>query len=380
MDSFFASVEIALNPELKNVPLVVGGLSNRGVVTSCTYDVRALGVRAGMPISRARALAPHATYLQGRHGHYSDYSRRVMDVLRSFTPAVEVASIDEAYLDVTGARLRFGTPTQIAEKIRTQIREELGVPASVGIAATKTVAKIASAHAKPDGVLMIPAHATREFMYSLPIRALPGIGGKTASALEIRGITTLEQLATWDEQDLAKIVGVAGALSLQARATGEDHRQVGALEGEKSISTEETFPSNVLKPEQISAYLNQAAYQCAARLRHKRLRAWTVQIKLRDASFHTLTRSRTLLSPTDLGREIAASAQQLFAAVAFPRGGVRLAGVGVQGLVSLDGGVPVPLAEDPRPREMEKAADQVQNRFGSNAVRPASSLGRPWED
>lgn len=379
MDSFFASVEVALDPRLRGVPLIVGGLGNRGVVTSCTYDVRALGVRAGMPMSRARALAPNATVLPGRRQDYATYSHRVMELLGRYTPRMEAASIDEAYLDVSGAKRQFGSPMQIAVDLREKIRTQLGLPASVGIAANKTVAKIASAHAKPNGVLLIPADATGRFLAGLPIGALPGIGRKSGEALTARGIDTLGDLAQWDFKDLERIVGPTSAYSLQRRARGEDTSRVGQRESEKSISTEETFSHNLMSRAQVSAYLNQAAYQCARRLRSSQLRAWTVHLKLRDASFRTVTRSLTLFAPTDVGREIADAVLQLFDREALPAGGVRLAGVGVSGLVSLASGVPVPLEVDPRPREVEAVMDRVQEKFGISAAQPASSLGKPWE-
>ncbi len=379
MDSFFASVEVALDPRIAGLPLVVGGTSGRGVVTSCTYDVRAKGVHAGMPISQAKALAPEALFIRGRRGEYVAYSQRVMAILEKYTPVMEPASIDEAYLDVSGARRMFGTPLEIGQKLRAEIKGQLHLPASVGIAATKTVAKIASAHAKPDGILLIPKSATLPFLHSLPIGALPGVGKRTAQTLELRGILTLGDLARWDEADLEKAVGQAAAVSLQERARGIDKRRVGSEDSEKSISTEETFQTNLTSPAQVEAYLNQAAWQCASRLRKSGLLAWTIQIKLRDAKFRTITRSHTLDSPTDVARDIAAFAVRLFGKVVFPVGGVRLAGVGVQGLVSVADGFPVPLDSDPRPRATESAADGVHEKFGYQALGPASSLGRPWD-
>ncbi|MFZ1382506.1 MAG: DNA polymerase IV, partial [Scrofimicrobium sp.] len=195
MDSFFASVELKEDPELRGKPVVVGGLGNRGVVTSATYEARARGVRAGQPIGQARQLVPGAVFLPGRHHLYSEYSARVMDLLGKVTPDLEPLSIDEAFLDVSGSVRRLGSPLSIGEQIRRDIRERIGLPASVGIASTKSVAKIASAHAKPDGLLLIPSDRTVEFLHSLPVGALWGVGRKTGQILIGRGIDTVGDLA-----------------------------------------------------------------------------------------------------------------------------------------------------------------------------------------
>ncbi|MFT0762371.1 DNA polymerase IV [Actinomyces sp. F1_1611] len=375
MDSFFASVEVVENPSLAGVPLIVGGLGNRGVVTSCTYDVRALGVRAGMPIGRARALAPQAVVVPGSRGLYRDYSHRVMEILSAITPDFEPISIDEAFLDVAGARRRLGQPREIAQLIRNQIRERVSLPASVGIGNSKTVAKIASSHAKPDGVLLIPAERTVEFLQSLPVGALPGIGRKTQELLDRRGLSTVGQLAELSVQQLGRIVGEAHAYDLHRVAWGEDRRRVGGRAPEKSISTEETFPVNLTERKAVERYLLAAAHDCAARLRDAELVAWTVQIKLRDADFRTITRAQTLTAPTDLGREVAAAALRLFAVERLGRGGVRLAGVGVTGLRPRDEGVQIGLDEDLRPLAAERTMDRVHSKFGRKSLQPATLLG-----
>lgn len=195
MDSFFAQVEMREDPSLIGRPIVVGGTSGRGVVTSATYEARALGVRAGMPTSRARALCPTAAFIPGNHALYRHYSHQVMGILATITPALEQVSIDEAFLDVAGSRRRLGSPTHIARLIRTRIREAVGLPASVGIAATKSVAKIASSHAKPDGLLLIPKDAAVEFLHGLPVGALWGVGGRTGAILDREGIDTIGNLA-----------------------------------------------------------------------------------------------------------------------------------------------------------------------------------------
>lgn len=374
MDSFFASVEVLQNPALRGLPVIVGGIGVRGVVTAATYEARAFGVRAGMPIGRARALCPAAVLLPGRHDLYGTYSKQVMEVLHSVTPLVEPISIDEAFLDVSGARRQFGSPVEVGGLIRTRIREEVGLPASVGIAATKSVAKIASAHAKPDGRLLIPKDRTLDFLHPLPIGALWGVGKKTGEVLRVRGIDTVGQLANVPIRDLAQWIGNASAQHLNALAWGVDDRAVSTREREKSISTERTFEVNVTSPEVLQAFILRAAHDCARRLRKMGLLAWTVTVKVRDQKFNTTARSKTLLAPTDVGREIAQVATSLIEMRSLPSGGVRLAGVGVSSLVGGDGGVPTLLDEDPRPRVAELAMDAAQERFGAGAVMPASLL------
>lgn len=374
MDSFFASVEIVEDRSLAGRPLIIGGRGERGVVTSCTYDVRARGVKAGMPIARARALSPNAIVVSGHHGLYKNYSSRVMRIMEATTPAFEPVSIDEAYLDVSGAIRRLGPPTSIAQLLRDQVRQETGLPMSVGIAATKMAAKIASSHAKPDGLLLIPGDATLRFLHSLPVGAIPGVGKRSTGVLEGMGIMTIAQLHKAPLQMLARKLGEAHARALKDAAAGIDNRKVGARTAEKSISTEETFDRNLTNPRAIEAFFLRASHSVAARLRRLNLTAWTVQIKLRDASFKTITRSSTLTAPTDLSRTISSVAIELFRRQPMPQGGIRLAGVGAASLSGRESGVQVALDEDPRPLATERAMDAVNNKFGFDSLRPATLL------
>lgn len=376
MDSFFASVEVHERPGLLGRPVIVGGTSSRGVVTAATYEARAYGVRAGMPIAKARAACPQATFLPGRHDLYRQYSEAVMSILQEVTPELEILSIDEAFLDVSGARRRLGSPVQIGQQIRQRIRRGVGLPASVGVSAVKSVAKIASAHAKPDGLLLIPRARSVDFLHELPIGALWGVGKRTAEALGTRGVDTIGDLARIPVEQLSQWVGAAHAATLHDLAWGRDDRSVRTREREKSISTERTFEVNVTDVEELRTFVVASAHDCARRLRRAGLMAWTVSIKLRDSRFSTLSRSRSLLAPTDVGRQISAVALSLVDAVPFPRGGVRLAGVGVSGLCTDDAGIPVLLDDDPRPRAAEVAMDRARDRFGPTALRPASLLRR----
>ena len=376
MDSFFAQVEMREDPSLVGRPIIVGGTSGRGVVTSATYEARALGVRAGMPTSRARALCPTAAFIPGSHSLYRRYSRQVMEILATVTPDLEQVSIDEAFLDVSGARRRLGTPTRIARLIRARIRESVGLPASVGIAATKSVAKIASSHAKPDGLLLIPAPSTVDFLHGLPVGALWGVGGRTGAILDREGIDTIGDLAHAPVARLSKLLGVAAAHHLHDLAWGIDPRPVTASRPEKSVGMERTFEEDVRSRELIEEFILAAAHDCARRLRAGGVVGWTVGIKMRGADFHTITRSVSLVAPTDTGRDIARAAQSLFAREDMPIGGVRLFGVRVEGLQSRSGGVAVTMDRDERPAASERAMDQIRSKFGAGALAPATLLGK----
>lgn len=384
MDSFFASVEILDDSSLAGRPVIVGG-GERGVVTSATYEARARGIHAAMPMGQARRLFPDAVFLRGRIERYREVSRQVMAVLGSITPVLEQVSVDEAFLDVAGSVRRLGRPTEIGRLVRERIRSEVGVPASVGIAGTKHVAKLASQGAKPDGMLLVPVAATVPFVQSLPVGALWGVGAASREALERRGVRTVAQLAEVPEDTLARWLGDAAASRLLALAWGRDERAVETERVEKSIGTETTFGTDVTERDELDRVLLRQAHECAERLRDAELECMRVTIKVRFADFTTLTRSKTLAGPAQTGAEIAATARSLFATVAVPRGGVRLIGVRTEGL--LDGALAgfQPTFDAPSgAREAEEAMDRVRRRFGPEVVRPASlleeSVGRTGGD
>ncbi|HLS25237.1 MAG TPA: DNA polymerase IV [Beutenbergiaceae bacterium] len=377
MDAFFAAVELIERPELRGKAVIVGG-QHRGVVVSATYEARAAGVHAAMPMARARALCPHAVVLPPRHERYREVSAAVLDILRQATPVLEQVSIDEAFLDVSGARRRLGPPTRIAAQLREEIRNELSVDASVGIAATKFVAKLASSHAKPNGMLLIPADATVPFLHSLPVKALWGVGERTAEQLASRAIHTVADLAHTPAATLHRLLGVASGQRLLDLSWGRDPRPVQPHRPEKTIGHELTFPQNLSRPEDLNAVLLDQAHRCAARLRAAEVVSATVSIKVRFADFTTLTRARSLATPTDVAHEVYTAARELFAGVDVPAGGVRLLGVRCEALSpaattalqgTLDG------SEASR-REAERAMDSIRARYGSSAVR-AGALVRP---
>ncbi|EEH64022.1 ImpB/MucB/SamB family protein [Gleimia coleocanis DSM 15436] len=374
MDSFYAQVEIAENPQYRGKPLIVGHDAPRSVVTAATYDLKVRGIYAGMPVQQAKRIAPHAIISASPRSTYLKYSEKVMRILCEITPQVEQISIDEAFLDISGARRRLGNSLQIAALIRSRIREEVGLPASIGIAENKSVAKIASAHAKPDGILLIPQAQTQTFLRLLPVGAIWGVGRQTQASLAKYGIETVAQLADLPIQRLVKLVGKAHAYSLHALANGIDKRRVGAGEPEKSISTENTFATDIKDATELHRMVVEYSYDCARRLRAGGWLAWNVSIKVRAADFTTVTRGKTLRRPTDLGAEIAQVAQSLLDAYGIPVGGVRLLGVKVDSLQSREDGIVSFLDESDSRSKAERVMDQVSAKFGADAVKPASLL------
>lgn len=374
MDAFFASVELLDHPELRGRPVIVGG-QHRGVVSAASYEARAFGVHSAMPVARARLLCPQGVFLPGRHQRYAEISHEVMTVLGEVTPVMEQVSIDEAFLDVAGAVRRMGPPVAIGRWVRSEVRARTGVPASVGVAGTKHVAKLASTHAKPDGLMLVPLAATVPFLHSLPVGALWGVGEKTRAVLERRGLETVADLAATPLTALHRMLGVAAGQKLHELAWGIDNRRVAPGRMEKSVGTETTFVEDIADRAVLGRVLLDQAHQCAARLRADGVLAATVSIKVRMADFTTLTRSRTLSAPTDLAHDLVTAARELLGSVTIPTDGVRLLGVRAERLVDpRSTGVQGALDEDPQRARAERAMDGVRARFGAGVLRPASLL------
>lgn len=376
MDAFFASVELARRPELRGRPLIVGG-EGRSVVLAASYPARAFGVHSAMPMSLARRLCPQAAVVPPDHHRYHEVSAGVMEILGEITALVEQVSVDEAFLDVSGAWRRLGSPTQIAALIRRRVSAEQGVPCSVGIATTKFVAKLASGFAKPDGVLLIPADATVPFLHGLEVGALWGVGERTRDALARWGITTVAQLAESDVRTVQRAVGSVVGSHLYDLAWGRDPRPVVPERQEKSIGAETTFEVDTSDLGVVSGHLFALADRCAASLRSKGLVGRTVVLKVRNADFATVTRSRTLSIPTDLGSEVFRAARELLDAVDFGGVDVRLIGVRVEGLSRADTRQltleEAAAADDVSARRRaEGVMDEVRGRFGATAVQPGA--------
>ncbi|MCO1576674.1 DNA polymerase IV [Crossiella sp. SN42] len=377
MDAFYASAEIRERPELKDVPVVVGGTGNRGVVSSANYLARTFGVRSAMPTSRARALCPKAVFIPPNFTLYTAVSAGVMAIFRDFTPLVEPLSLDEAFLDVRGAlrRLRM-TPGRIGEEIRARVEAEHGITCSVGVGSTKFVAKLASGLCKPDGMLVVPKTDVLAFLRPLPVSALWGVGKRTEERLVDRGLHTVADLAETPLARLRRIVGNAQAEHLHSLANGHDTRAVVPESPEKSIGAEETFEVDHHDRAVLRRELLRLSERTAASLRSRGLRGRTVSIKVRFADFSTITRARTLPLPTDVTQEIYRLACQLLEEQT-PPGPVRLIGVRVEQLDDHGGAGDQLTFDEPERgwREADQAADAARAKFGGAAIKPASLLG-----
>ena len=381
MDAFYASVELITRPELRGKAVIVGG-GGRGVVLSATYEARAMGVHSAMPMSRARRIAPDAIVIEPSHHRYAEVSAGVMALFHSITPLVEPLSLDEAFLDVSGAVRRLGSPTAIAELIRARVYDEQRITCSVGVAPTKFIAKLASTQAKPDGMLLVPADAVVAFLHPLPVSALWGVGERTEERLISLGLRTVGDIAHTPVDTLIRALGQASGQRLYDLAWGRDDRDVIPDAAEKSIGNEETFARDVDDPEVIHREILRLSQKVAARVRAHEVFGRTVVLKVRFADFTTITRSRTLPEPTDVGQEVYTVARELFDALRLQRARIRLVGVRLEGLVgeadrveqlTLDEGLAGATAADRRAAEV--AADRLRDRYGHDVVRPARLVG-----
>jgi DNA polymerase-4 len=379
MDAFFASVELLDHPELRGKPVIVGHNSSRSIVTAATYEARKFGVNSALPMSIALKRCPDAIILEPHFDRYQHYSRQVMAICDDLTPAVERLGIDEAFLDVAGARRVFGSPIQVARLLRERVAAQTGLICSVGAAATKFVAKVASGMSKPDGLLVIPRDDTIDFLHPLAIAKLWGVGVKTEEILRGRGIHTIGDLAATPVETLTRLVGDAAATRLHELAWGIDPRVVHPAADEKSVGHELTFETDITDALVIQRELLRMANMVAVRLRKAGLRGRTVVLKLRYDDFTTITRSRTLLEPTDLGRAIYEEARSIYESLGNDRP-VRLVGVRAEQLLDA-AAVQLGLWDETDGwREAEDVMDAASARFGRGAVTQARLLGhRPNE-
>jgi len=374
MDAFFVSVELLSRPELRGKPVLVGGTAGRGVVSAASYEARRFGVNSAMPMSVALQRCPNAIVLPGDYRKYREYSDRVMAIFEQMTPLVEPLSIDEAFLDVGGARRLHGTPAEIAWTIRRRVQAETGLTCSIGVAATKYVAKVASGRAKPDGMLVVPATETVAFLHPLPVSALWGVGRVTEESLLRLGLRTVGDVAAMPADALERAVGPSLAHRLGALANGDDPRDVTVHRAEKSIGHETTFGHDLTDPDQIRRALLDLADGVAVRLRRAGVVGKTVVLKLRYGDFRTVTRSRTLAEPTDVARRIYEEAAAALDTLLTDGARIRLIGVRAEQLGPAGG--PTLWDPDEEWREAERTIDEVSARFGRGAVRPASLVGR----
>ena len=374
MDAFYAAVEILDDPSLRGLPLIIGAPDGRSVVSSASYEARRYGVRSAMPVSQAIRLCPTARIVSPHFPRYQEVSRQVMRIFDSFTPLVEPLSVDEAFLDVRGVRRLWGSPARIAELIRERVQSEVGITCSVGVAATKHVAKMASTVAKPDGMLVVAAADTLDFLGPRPVRAMWGVGPKAAEALESRGIRTIRDVRESSPDMLDRAVGAALALRIAQLARGEDARVVETERVEKSVGHEETFNDDIVDRVFLRAELLRLADRVAARLRRADWETGTVSIKVRFDDFRTLTRSQALPEATAVGQRIGEAAQTLFEQID-RRDPIRLIGVRAEKLRPA-GGAHGLWDDDEDWRRVEGAMDSAAARFGSATVTRARHLGR----
>ncbi|QNA92567.1 DNA polymerase IV [Microbacterium sp. Se63.02b] len=375
MDAFYAAVEVLDDPTLRGLPLIIGAPDGRSVVSSASYEARRYGVRAAMPVSQALRLCPSARVVPPHFHRYQQVSRQVMAIFESFTPLVEPLSVDEAFLDVQGVRRLWGSPARIAELIRERVRDEVGITCSVGVAATKHVAKMASTIAKPDGMLVVAGSATLDFLAPRPVRAMWGVGPKAAEALEARGIRTVQDVRDAPRDMVDRAVGPALGARLVQLARGEDARAVDTQRVEKSIGHEETFDQDIVDRSFLRAELLRLADRVAARLRRADWETSTVAIKIRFDDFRTLSRSQTLSEPTAVGQRIGEAARSLFDQID-RRDPVRLVGVRAENLRPAGGGGMGLWDDDADWRRVEGAVDEAVARFGTATISRARHIGR----
>jgi DNA polymerase-4 len=378
LDAFFAAVEQRDRPELRGKPVIVGGggARDRGVVSAASYEARVFGVHSAMPLRTASALCPQAVFLPVDGRKYAAESRLVMEILRRFTPKVEPISIDEAFLDVAGSEQLFGQPPEIARRIKAAIRDERGLTASVGVAATRLVAKIASELRKPDGLVVVPTGEEAAFLAPLPIERLWGVGAKTRAALADYGVRTIGDLAGVPVDLLARRFGKFGPI-LHERARGIDPTPIGLEADAKSMSHEHTFDVDTADREEIERTLLSLAEGVAGRLREAGVRAGGVSLKFRDSDFVTITRQRTLREPTDLAEDLYRAVVELSGpevrAVAGRGLKVRLLGVAAFHL-STSEQIGLFEAESVRRERAAEAVDAVRRKFGRKAIARARLL------
>ncbi|HMX18894.1 MAG TPA: DNA polymerase IV [Anaerolineales bacterium] len=374
LDAFYCSVEETQNPALRGKPFAVGGKPDeRGVVASCSYAARALGIRSAMPMSRAVRLCGNLIIIPGRHKLYGEYSEKVMDKLRNLTPLLEQISIDEAFLDISDIR---ESPARTALDLQAGIKNELHLPSSIGIASNKLVAKIATEVGKksskkknepPFGLTIVPAGEEAAFLAPLPADMLWGVGPKTSARLTELGIRTIGDIANWPEKDLVHLFGENGR-DLWRHAHGIDNRPIVTEYETKSISQETTFNVDVRDDKTLEKTLREQAKEVARQLRKNDLAGKTVKIKIRWPDFTTLTRQVTLPTATDSEDDIIKAALKLLQAIRKPNQAVRLLGVGVSGI-----GAPVRQlslwdAGSEKSRKLQEVVDQLQEKYGRNVI------------
>ncbi len=375
LDAFFVSVEQAQNPQLKGKPVVVGGRPDRrGVVASASYEARRFGLHAGMPLTSAYRLCPQAIFIEGSFAKYRDASQQFMAILADFTPFLEPIGLEEAYLDVTGFESLHGTINQMAQAIKQRIREEMGLSASVGIAGSKVVAKIASELAKPDGLMEVAPGDEASFLAPLPIDRLPGIGPKTERIFKGLGIDIIGKLSATPLSMLRSHFGASGEL-LRRFSTGVDDREVEPPAAAKSISRETTFGQDSRERSLLEATLHYLSERVGSELRRQAKQAQRITLKLRFADFTTITRSHTLIQPSDTDHAIFSSGLKLLnQALAQQKTPIRLVGIGVARLAEAGHQADMLDSSLGRREKLNQAIDRIRKKYGFSAIQTGRTL------
>lgn len=367
MDAFFASVEQRDCPEYQGKPVIVGGLGNRGVVSTASYEARRFGVHSALPMATARRLCPQGIFIAGDHRKYSRVSHQIMAILSEYSPLLEQISVDEAFLDVTGMELLFPSPVDIARAIKRRVKEELSLTVSAGVAPNKFLAKMASELQKPDGLVVVEHGQEKEFLKKLPVEKLWGIGNVTAQSLRSRGITTIGQLSQLHEAQLKSFFG-QHAGTIHNLSLGKDDRAVVSEREAKSIGAEETFEVDLRDIDEMRTILMSLAERVGSRLRQEKTAGKTITLKLRYGTFQTLTRRRTLAEPTQIDDTIYRIAGELLEQQDI-RTGVRLLGVTVS---QLEPERPVESSlfenKEEKGRQLSSAMDRMRLKFGPEVL------------
>ncbi len=374
LDAFFVSVEQVLAPALRGKPVIVGGQPDRrGVVASASYEARVFGIRSAMPLAKAYRLCPQAVFLQGNFSRYREVSARFMDILADFSPCLEPAGLDEAYLDITGCDF-YGSPYQTASLLKERVKKELDIIASVGISGCKVVSKIASDLGKPDGLIEVAAGQEKDFLAPLPVAKLPGVGVKTEQVLKSMGITTIGQLAALSPELVKGRLGAFGT-ALHRYAHGIDNRKVELHDEAKSISRETTFVQDIRDHNVLRSILRYLCERVGAELRRQSKQARCVSVKLRYADFVTITRSHRVEEATSVDNDIFANAVWLLDRVLVGKQKlVRLLGVEVSSLVSDDKQLHLFDSGVQRQQRLDKAIDRIRKKYGFNSIQSGRTL------
>lgn len=376
LDAFYASVEELRDPELKGKPVVVGGTSSRGVVTSASYEARRFGIRSAMPTSRARRLCPHAVFIQPDFKAYTDKSRQVRDIFESFSPVIEPISLDEAFIDVRAAKRMWADPPTIAEALKDRVLRSSGLVVSVGVAPNKFLAKLASRRAKPDGVVVVESGREPAFLDPLPVTELWGVGEQTAAVLRRLGLDTIGDVRAVPRQTLIKALGPLGGHVFDL-ASGKDERPVVPDAVRRSVGAEETFDRDLVDPTQVAQALLKLSDRVSSRLRGQGISGRTVSVKIRLANFSTMTRSATLPHEIDGVTGLYSVAKKLvsrFLATAPGSTRIRLLGVSMTNLAEWPASEQLTLERAPRWADADRALDKIRLRFGDDSLGFASLL------